>query len=281
VVPHQKQAGDSISTRIRYHGLASGDAWLGDGAGGRSFVAGGWAGTHHWLPVPPGPPQRVTATFNVQGSVDGRAIANGVLVRIDTLPYGHATWHYRLDSAAPLPALAAATGHWAVTPLSPAVEVWSPPGDSAWATGGSGPFRRAAAMVEHFAARLGPLPYPRLVHLAAPGVPAPVAGGGLALYPEAAFRAGGQGGLDEAAVARATARQWLDGADPALAEEIAAWLAADWAGGKPPREPRRLSQLHTRLGEVAFWNGLRAFVRGQREGRGSAEDFAAAMQPAR
>ena len=276
VVPHQKVAGDSISTRIRYHGLVGGDAWLGDDRGTRAFVAGGWSGSQHWLPVPPGPPQRVSASFQVQSPLRHRAIANGVLTGIDTLPYGHATWHYRLDSAAPLSSLGVAVGDYAVTSLAPRVEVWSRPADSAWAAGG--PFRRAAEMVEHLSGILGPLPYPRLVHVAVPALPAPVSGGGLALYPVDRFR---EGGLDETAVARATARQWFDGADGSLADEIASWLAAEWAGGKPPRDPGRLGEWRTRLGEAAFRGGLRAFAESQRQGRGSAEDLAAAMQRGR
>ena len=271
VVPHQKPAGDSISTRIRYHGFASGDAYLGEGLTGRTFVVGGWLGESHWLPIPPGPAQRVTAVFHVQAPLDGRAIANGELTKVDTLPYGHATWTYQLDSAAPLPALAAATGHWSVSALSPRVEVWAPPG----ADPKAGPFRRAAEMVEYLAGILGPLPYPRVVHVAVPGVPAPVAGGGVALYPEKAFGAGG--GLDESAVMRATARQWLDGAETTLADEIAGWLAAEWAAGAPPRQPGRLTELRRRLGETRFREGLRAFVRAQREGRGAEADFTAAM----
>jgi aminopeptidase N len=271
VVPHQKPAGDSISTRIRYHGFAGGDAWLGEGRGDRRFVAGGWEGARHWLPVPPGPTQRVTAVFHVQAPLEGRAIANGVLTGVDTLPYGHATWTYRIDSTVPLPSLAAATGHWAVTSVGPGLEIWTFPGDSAAAL--AGPFRRASAMVEHLTAMLGPMPYPRLVHVAVPAVPAPVAGGGLALYPESSF-----GRLDESAVMRATARQWLDGADSALAGEIAGWLAAEWAAGAPPKAGR-LTELRKRLGDAAFRQGLRAFVRNQRAGRGTADDFSAAMQP--
>jgi hypothetical protein len=218
----------------------------------------------------------VSATFNVQSAAGQRALANGVLTRIDTLPYDHLTWHYRLDSTAPVPALAVAVGRYAVTPLSPRVEVWSRPADSAWAA--AGPFRRAGEMAEHLSGILGPLPYPRIVHLGAPGLPAPWSGAGLALYPEESFR---PGGLDEGAVARATARQWLDGADRGLADEIAGYLAAEWLAGTPPREPRRLSQLRARLGDATFRRGLQAFARSQREGRGSAGDFAAAMTPDR
>jgi hypothetical protein len=275
VVPHQKVAGDSISTRIRYHGLVIGGAWLGDDRGSRAFVAGGGA-LHHWLPVPPGPPQRVSATFNVQATTSQRVVANGVLTRIDTLPYDHVTWHYRLDSAAPLASLAVAVGPYAVTALGSQVELWTRPADSAWAE--AGPFRRAGQMVEHLSRTLGPLSYARLAHVAAPAVPAPAAGGGLALYPAAGFR---EGGVEEVTVARATALQWLDGADSAVAGEIADWLAAEWAGGGPPREPRRLSELRSKLGDPVFRRGLQAFVRAQREGRGSAEDFAATMQPGR
>ena len=274
VVPHQKAKGDSIGTRIRYHGLVGGNGWLGDAGDARAFVAGGWSGGAHWLPLPPGPPQRVSATFHVQSALEHRAIANGVLTGIDTLPYGHATWHYRLDSAAPLPALSVVVGRYAVVPLGRGVEVWVPPPDSARAA--EGPFRRAAEVAAHLSAMLGPLPYPRLVHVGAPAVPQVWSGGGLALYPIGRLR---QGEVDEAAVARATARQWFDGADSILATELAGWLAAEWAGGQPPREPRRLSELRSRLGEPAFRSGLRRFVASQREGRGSAADFAAVMQP--
>ena len=270
VVPHQKPSGDSISTRIRYHGLAGGDAWVGVGRGGRGFVAGGWQGASHWLPIPPGPTQRVTAVFHVQAPLEGRAIANGVLTKVDTLPYGHATWTYQLDSAAPLSSLGAATGHWTVTVLSPQVEVWSVPTDTT--TAPALPFRRAGAMAQHAASLLGPLPYPKLVHVEVPGVPAAVAGGGLALYPEHAV-----GTLAEAAVMRSTARQWLDGADSVVAGEIADWLVTEWMTGGPPRSGR-LVTLRKRLGDDAFRRGLRVFVRAQREGHGTAEDFTAAMQ---
>jgi aminopeptidase N len=275
VVPHQKQPGDSISTRIRYHGPAGGDAWLGsDRSGARAFVAGGWQGSHAWLPVPADPTQRVSAVFRVQAALEHRAIANGTLTRIDTLPYGHATWHYRLDSAAPLPALAVATGRYAVASLSQRVHLWTRPADSAWAV--RGPFRRAEAMLEHLSSMLGPYPYSRLAHVAVPAVQAPRSGGGLAFYPEGGFR---EGGLDEASVVRETARQWLDGADSAVAAPLAVYLAADWLGGTGSLDEaaRRMREIRQEVGEARFREGLHAFAESQRRGRGTAEDFAAAM----
>ena len=263
VVPHQKQAGDSISTRIRYHGLVHGDAWIGEDGGHRAFVAGGWRGSRNWLPVPPEPGQRVSATFHVQAPLASRAVTNGVLTGIDTLPYGHATWHYRLDSLAPIRSLAVVIGRYAVARPTPAVEVWTSPDDSALAAGG--PFRRAGQMVEGLATVLGPFPYPTLVHVATSGVPAIEAGGGLVLYPADLLRAGR---VSETDVARATARQWLDGADSALADDLSTRLAAQWLERKP-------------IGDAAFRRGLRAFVSSQRQGRGSRQDFDAAMQQAR
>jgi aminopeptidase N len=273
VVPHEKRAGDSISTRIRYHGRVHGDAWIGEDAGQRGFVAGGWQGSANWLPVPPETGQRVTAAFNVQAPLAARVLANGVLTAIDTLPYGHATWHYRLDSLAPLRSLGVVAGHYAVARASPMLEVWTAAGDSARAA--AGPFRRVAQMVAVLSAKLGPLPYPRLTHVSAPGVPEVEAGGGLALYPAERLRAGR---LTEADVARATARQWLDGADSAIADELSSWLAAEWLEGAPPKAPAEVSRLRAEVGDTAFRRGLRAFVRSQRDGRGGREDFAAAMR---
>jgi hypothetical protein len=275
VVPHQKQAGDSISTRIRYHGLVRGDAWIGrDRSGTRAFVAGGWKGSGFWLPVPAGPPPRVTAFFHVQAPLDQRAVANGTLDRVDTLPYNHATWHYRLDTPAPLGSLAVAVGRYAVTPLSAQVEVWTRPADSAWAVGATGPFRRAGAMLDSLSAILGPFPYRRLIHLATPAVTTPRSGGGLTLYPEERFR---DGGIDERLVAAETARQWLDGADSVLATEISIYLAGSWAG-ESAAAFGRLEELRKELGDGRFRDGLRAFAESQRRGRGSAREFAAAMR---
>jgi aminopeptidase N len=280
MVPHEKQAGDTLSTRIRYHGFVQGDAWIGnDKTGARAFVAGGWKGSAYWLPMPSDPKQRATATFNIQAPISEKAIANGVLVKIDTLPYEHATWHYRLDSAAPVPALGAAVGRYAVIPVASPVEVWARPADSAW--GAPGPEGRAGGrageLMDHLSGELGAYPYPRLVHVAVPAVPAPRSGGGLVFYPEDRFRSGG---IDESTMARATALQWFDGVDSSVAAGIADYLAADWLGRTKglKGEAEEITALRKKLGDEKFWAALRSFSAGQRAGKGSAEDFAAAMQ---
>jgi hypothetical protein len=238
-------------------------------------VAGGWKGSTYWLPMPSDPKQRVTATFNVQAPIEEKAIANGTLVRIDTLPYDHATWHYRLDSAAPLPALGAAVGRYAVIPLASRVEVWARPADSAWAA--SGPFRRAGELMDYLGGKLGTYPYPRLAHVAVPAVPSVRSGGGLVFYPELQFRAGD---IDELTVARGTTMQWFDSADSSVANGVADYVAADWLGRTKglQGEAGRVAQLRKQLGDAGFWDALRSFSETQRQGKGSAADFAAAMQ---
>ena len=277
VVPHEKPAGDTLTTRIRYHGLVQGDAWLGnDKSGSRAFVAGGWKGSSAWLPMPPDRNQRVSATFNIQAPIAEKAIANGVLVKIDTLPYDHATWHYRLDSVAPLPALAAAVGKYAVIPLAPMVEVWCRPADSGWAA--KGPFARSGELMEYLGGKLGTFPYPRLTHVAVPAVPSARSGGGLVFFPEDRFR---EGGIDEMTVARETTIQWFDGADSSVANAIAGYVAADWLGQTKglEGEAKKIAEVRRKLGDAKFWTALRSFSASQRQGKGSAQDFAAAMQP--
>jgi aminopeptidase N len=134
VVPHQKAAGDSITTRIRYHGFARDGARLATGPGGaRTFVAVG-SGARSWLPVPLDPRfERATATFRIQTSVGQQAVAPGVLEKVDTLPYDHAVWRYRMDEPAPVALFAAASGSYRVRNVTPgrcgdgcpAVEMWS------------------------------------------------------------------------------------------------------------------------------------------------------------
>src|SRR5918995_6919943 len=99
LVPHQKRAGDSITTRVRYHGFARASAKVGvNHRGERTFFATGWAdGAHFWLPVPEQPSvDRVLATFRVEAPVAQRVLAPGSLEKVDTLPYGHAVWRYAM-----------------------------------------------------------------------------------------------------------------------------------------------------------------------------------------
>lgn len=242
MVPHEKPAGDTLTTRIRYHGIPRGGLRAGpDRFGARALVAeAATADPTLWLPVPEPSLRTASVSFHVQADSGGSAIANGVLVKVDTLAYGHTTWNYRLDQAIPLTEVVAAAGPYATatlpapacTPACAPVSVWTWSGDSAFAA--QGPFRRAAGMVEFFTRVLGPLPYPALAHVEAAIPAAVVSGASVVLYAEAGF---GDHTLAEAVVARETARQWLK---PGAPDSAAEYLAKVWqrgADGKSSKAP--------------------------------------------
>jgi aminopeptidase N len=105
-VPHQKQAGDSISTRVRYRGYPKGGLISSRNAvGARSVrVENGPDRSHLWLPTPQSADQ-VTATFHIQVPLAYRVTTVGVLEKIDTLAYGQAMWHYNLERPVPVSTL--------------------------------------------------------------------------------------------------------------------------------------------------------------------------------
>lgn len=241
-VPHEKLAGDSLTTRIRYHGFPQGGLRAGPNRYGvRTLVAeAATVDASLWLPVPEPALRTVSVAFHVQADSGGRAIANGVLVRVDTLAYGHSTWHYRLDQPIPLSAVAAAAGPYttatlpqqACTPACAPVSVWTWSGDSAFAA--RGPFNRAAGMMEFFTRLLGPLPYPSLAHVEAAIPVAVVSGASVIFYAESSL---GDRTLNEAVVARETARQWLRPGAPDSAAEYLATLWQSSAEGKATKPP--------------------------------------------
>ncbi len=304
MVPHQKRAGDSITTRIRYHGLARAGAKVGTNRrGDRIFFAAGRADSaHFWLPVPERTwLDRTAAAFRVQTPVAHRAIASGSLEKVDTLPYGHAVWHYRMDAPAPIASLAVAAGPYQVRSLAPGrcgdgcplVEVWSYPGDA----GRPGALGRAWEMLEFFAARAGRYPYGRLAYVEAP-VAAAVAAPGIVFWPEGAL---GDGGPADSALVLETARQWFGLAiSPAASQDrwiidgLARYLAALWQdpsggqvalAGRDPlpadlRGARALHRLRGITGDSAFFAGLARLTRDHPHQASTRADFVGAMSAA-
>ena len=304
VVPHQKRAGDSITTRVRFHGLAHVGARVGANARGqRIFVATGERnGARFWLPVPLETRfDRAVAWFRVQAPVAQRVIAPGVLETIDTLPYGDAVSRYRMDAPAPLASLAVASGPYQVRPLTPGrcgdgcprVEVWSYAG----AGGESGALGQAWEMVEFLSERAGRYPYGRLAHVEA-AVAAAVAAPGMVLHPEGSLA--GDGPADST-IALATARQWFGLAiSPAGPEDqwvttgLARLLAAQWRdrsargrttaavdstseGGRAAVAMDRLRRL---TGDSAFFAGIRRFASERLDQTATRADFVRAMSGA-
>jgi hypothetical protein len=314
VVPHEKPAGDTLSTRIRYHGLARGGVVPGPTRAGQRGAAGGGspATARLWLPVPDDPDDRASVRWSIQAPIADRALASGTLEGVDTLPYGHATWRYRLTRPAPIGRYAVAVGPY-VTVLRdtascdgcPTIEVWSYRPDS---TVAAAAFRRAGAIVSSLTRLLGPFPYERLVHVEAAIPDDAVSSAEMALYRGDAFA---DAGPAEALVARETARQWLgiavspDSA-PArrLFEGLPRYLAAIWqstAGGPPLAEAMRAAaesalaagpeseawrgawtahELRGLVGDSAFAAGLRALAGERRDSTATLEDVARAMSQA-
>jgi aminopeptidase N len=285
IVPHEKAPGDTLTTRLRYHGLARGGVHLGPGRAGARALAGEAAGDEAspWLPLPADPARaRVTVVWNVQADTGQRVAANGTFTGVDTLNYGHTTWHYRLDAPVPLDRLAVAAGRYAVTTIPHAacrgpcvpVNLWTVPGDSAAAAAA---FRRAGDVLDFMVARLGPYPYPGLAHVAVPLAPAGRPGASIVLYDETRVR-----GVTEADIARATAAQWLGNAvsdsgaaGDRPAEAAAAYVALLWPGGTAPRGPapdatvlargvEAIRRLHRAVGDSAFFRGLRRYIQENR-----------------
>jgi aminopeptidase N len=303
LVPHQKRAGDSITTRVRYHGLARAGAKVGvNRRGERAFFATGRGdGARFWLPVPQQTSlDRAAAAFRIQAPVAHRAIAAGSLEKVDTLPYGHAVWHYRMDAPAPIASLAAATGPYEVRSLMPgrcgdrcpAVEVWSYPGG-----GELGGLGRAGEMVEFFAARAGPYPYGRLALVETPAGSA-AAAPGIVFHPEGSPA---DGGTADSILALETARQWFGLAispagleDRWITEGLARYLASLWREpsgelvGSERRDSlpedlrgaRALHRLRGSIGDSAFFAGLTRFTRDRLNQSVARADFVRSMSAA-
>lgn len=312
-VGHEKQAGDTLTTRIRYHGYARGGVVPGPTRAGEYGAAGGGdPGTIRlWLPVPDDPYARAPVTWHIQAPVGQRALASGALEKVDTIPYGRTTWHYRQEHPVPIACLALALAPY-ITASSrapdcdgcAAVEIWSYAADSAAAAGA---FRRAGEIADYFTRLLGPYPYARLVHAeAAIGTDA-AGSAGMVLYRESLYGSGPPLAL----VARETARQWLGLAvsadstgDGTLFEGMAPYLAALWqdqagGGGRKLAETMReaadsalgsggsawrgawtLHELRGVMGDSAFVRGLAAIGRDYRDKAVGIADVSQAMSQA-
>jgi aminopeptidase N len=241
-VPHQKQAGDSITTRVRYHG------WVRDGLivgknqyGDRTIFADNWPDRAHlWLASQDHPSDKATVAFHVQAPVEDQVVANGVLEKIDTLAYGHAVWHYRLDTPIPVYTMVVAVARLSRTRLPDAAcavkcvphSVWTYPQDSAYAV--TGPFRRVGQIVDYFSSLIGPFPYSNLAHVESSTRFGGMENATAIFYDEKLYR---DKKLDDALIAHETAHQWFgDAVTEAdwhhlwLSEGFATYLSALWIG---------------------------------------------------
>ena len=239
-VPHQKQPGDTLSTRVRYHGLVRDGLIVGKNVyGDRTIFADNWPDRAHlWLPSQDHPSDKATVAFHVQAPLEDQVIANGVLEKIDTLAYGHAVWHYRLDTPIPVYTMVVGIGRLSRTRLADAdcalkcvpLTVWTFPQDSAYAV--TGPFRRAGQIVEYFSSLIGPFPFPSLAHVESSTRFGGMENSTAIFYDEKRYR---EKKLGEPVVAHETAHQWFgDAVTEAdwhhlwLSEGFATYFASLW-----------------------------------------------------
>lgn len=242
LVPHQRQAGDTLTTMIRYHGYPHDGLLIGkNGRGDRTMFADNWPDrAHYWLPVQDIPSDKATATFHVEVPAGYSAIADGTLQSVDTLTRGRTVWHYRIAEPVPVYTLVVGVAHFAVTRLPDAacavrcvpLSVWTYPQDSAYAVGG--PFWRAGDMVDYFSRTIGAFPFERLSHVESTTRYGGMENSTAIFYPEKAY---GEAKLSEETVAHETAHQWFgDAVTEAdwhhvwLSEGFATYFSALWVG---------------------------------------------------
>ena len=239
-IPHGKGAGDSLKTRIRYHGTArDGLAVRVDSVTGRrTFFADNWPDrAHRWLPVQDHPSDKAAVSFRVEVPADLKVIANGVRVRVDTLARNRVAWHYRLDQPVSPYNFVFGAGAMTVTALAEAAcavkcvpqTVWSFPEDSAYA---AATFAVAPAIVEFFSTLVGPFPYPSLAHVQSSTIFGGMENATAIFYPDESYR---KRTLTANLIAHETAHQWFGDAVTErdwhhlwLSEGLSTYLADLW-----------------------------------------------------
>ena len=240
IIPHGKQAGEPLQTRVRYHGYPREGLVIRRQGDAITVFADNWPDrAHKWFPSQDLPADKATVTLHVQAPPGHRVIANGTLLRVDSLPGGRTQWHYQLDRPVSTYNMVLGIARFAVTTMAPAgcavrcipLTVWSLPGDSANA---QIPFRRAGDMIDWFQQQLGPFPYPSLAHVESSTIFGGMENASAIFYDQ---RAMGSGRMTEEVVAHETAHQWFGDAVTEsdwhhlwLSEGFATFLAAEWVG---------------------------------------------------
>jgi aminopeptidase N len=242
-IPHKKQAGDTLVTAIRYHGIPRDGLTvrLDSATGRRTFFADNWPDrAHKWIPLEDHPSDKATVAMHIEVPAGMKVVATGVLQKIDSLPRGRTVWHFKLNQrispygivfgAGPLVTTTVGESGCKVKCVPQAVVTY--PEDSARAMQTA--FPRVGNMMDYFSGLIGPFPYDRLSH-----VQSTTMFGGME-NPTAIFysaNAIATGKLSEETVAHEMAHQWFGDAVTEqdwhhlwLSEGFATYYAALWVG---------------------------------------------------
>lgn len=240
-IPHKKQAGDTLVTSIRYHGIPRDGLVIriDSTTGARTVFADNWPDrAHKWIPLEDHPSDKATVALHIEVPAGIQVIATGVLQKIDTLPRNRTVWHFRMNQrispygivfgAARLVTTTVPDAGCAVKCVPLAVVTY--PQDSALAM--QKVFPRVGDMIDFFSGLIGPFPYDRLSH-----VQSTTMFGGME-NPTAIFydtRGIAAGTMSEATVAHETAHQWFGDAVTEddwhhvwLSEGFATYYSALW-----------------------------------------------------
>ena len=240
LVPHARRVGDTVTTLVRYDGRPrDGIAVSTNAYGERTVFADDWPDrAHHWLASQDHPSDKATADFHITVGRGLSALANGVLVKVDSLPAGTATWHFRIAEAIPVYTMVFAAGDLATATLPPAacavkcvpISVVTYPADSAFAV--SVPFAPAGAIVDYFSSTIGPFPFERLSHVESTTIFGGMENSTAIFYDAKGYN---KRTMRTHVVAHETAHQWFgDAATEAdwhhlwLSEGFATYLTALW-----------------------------------------------------
>lgn len=238
LLPHAARVGDTVETELRYAGTPGDGLVIRDGAQGRTIFADNWPDrARRWLAAQDHPSDQATVSWTIDAPTGLTVVATGVLR--DTEPRGARTiWRFGLETPTPVHTMVVGAARLAITELGQGgcaercvpVSVYAYPPDSAWAV--DGPFRQAAAMIDFFSARLGPMPYPVLRHVQSSTIFGGMENSTAIFYDE---RSWSSRRLSEGTVAHETAHQWFgDAVSQAdwhhlwLSEGFATYGAALW-----------------------------------------------------
>lgn len=161
--------GTSLMVTVYYHGTPTDGLFISKNVhGDRTAFADNWPNrAHHWFPSEDHPSDKATASFAVGVPSGWRAIANGILEGVDSLPGGRTRWWWRTERRIPVYTMVIGAGRMVVSEIGrgggPSHTLWTFPQDSAFAR--DVPFARAQQIIEHYARLFGPFPYAKLAHV--------------------------------------------------------------------------------------------------------------------